>query len=182
MDGEETEVKMDEKGDVLEVIASELGQLQSMSMPCGQDKVCDLPHKSSTELTRTPTIPFVTSMVDEKASIPLTSSALEVEGVLGVKPRSSPAPIVTATPTLSFPVRKHIEDRPNRIRKASLTAPQPNTRQGLGPGLMSCSTSAIVCAVKHASTVVQANTLVMQMDEVPVSPQIFSLGHLFIMT
>ena len=127
MDGEETEVKMDEKGDVLEVIASKLGQLQSMSTPCGQDKVCDLPHKSSTELTRTPTIPFVTSVVDEEASIPLTSSALEVEDVLGVEPRSSLAPIVTATPTLSFPVRKHIEDRPNRIGKASLTAPRPNT-------------------------------------------------------
>ena len=127
MDGEETEVKMDEKGDAFEVVASKLGQLQSMSTPCGQDEVCDLPHKSSTELTRTPTIPFVTSMVDEEASIPSTSSALEVEGVLGAEPRSSPAPVVTATPTLSFPVRKHIEDRPNRIGKASLTAPRPNT-------------------------------------------------------
>ena len=127
MDGEETEVKMDKKGDMFKVIASKLGQLQSMSTPCGQDEVCNLPHKSSTELTCTPTIPFVMSVVDEEASIPLTASALEVEGVLGVEPWSSPVPIVTATPTLSFPMRKHIEDRPNRIGKASLTAPRPNT-------------------------------------------------------
>lgn len=147
-DREESEVKLDEKGDVPEFT----GVTQS-------------------GLTRIPTVPSVTRMVDDEAALPPTSSVLEVEDVLGALPRSSPVPAVTATPTILFPVRKRIEERANYAEKAASLngfgrgpySPRTGIKRGLGPGLASCSTSAIarapVLAVESTSMVVSSKTL-----------------------
>ena len=169
---EGSEVKVGEKDGV-----RELGATRTHLTPCERDETCELPHKRSTGLIRTPTVPSTTSTDNKEASLALSSSALEVESDLGALPRSSPAPApaVTATPTIPFPVRKRIEDRVNYTGKTtslngsgrSTSSPRTWTRQGLVPGLASCSTSAIAHApaleVQRTSTIVGAKTVYVQM-------------------
>ncbi|KAI9456327.1 hypothetical protein HD554DRAFT_2145601 [Boletus coccyginus] len=171
VDLEGSEVKVGEKDGV-----RELGAKRTHLTPYGQDETCELPHKPSTGLTRTPTVPSTTNTDNKEASLAPSSSALEVESVLGAFPRSSPAPAVTAAPTIPFLSGSG----------RGTSSPRTCTRQGLVPGLASCSTSAIACApalaVHRTSTIVRAKTVYAQtdpaeadastrMDDAPVSPR-----------
>jgi hypothetical protein len=170
-DREELEVRLGEKGDVPEFA----GLAQS-------------------GLTRMPTVPSEARVDDKEADLPPTSSVFEVEDILGARPRSSPAPAVTATPIIPFPVRKRIEYRANYAGKAAslggsgrgASSPRKGIKQVLAPGLASCSTSAIapapVLAVERTSTAVRAETLSAQTSaatldvstrtsDAPVSPR-----------
>lgn len=147
VDREDLEVKVGGKDGLSEL--SETGESQ---------------HTYSTPLTRTPTIPSVTGVVDMEVSLQPTSSAFEAEDILEAVWRSSPAPAVTMTPTISFPVRKRIDDRASHgsktISPTAASSPQTGTRPGPVPGLASCSKSAILLLVaERPSTVVRAKTL-----------------------
>ncbi|KAG8214295.1 hypothetical protein J3R82DRAFT_9244 [Butyriboletus roseoflavus] len=187
IDRGDSEVKLGKKDDVPELAGGEPVQVENTHlMPCGRDETCEL---SSTGLTRMPTVPSVVSRDDDEASLPPTSSALEVEGVLGTLPRSSPAPTVavavTATTTISFPVRKRVKDRANYAGKTASLSPRTSITQ-LRQGLAPCSTSAIVgvpaLAVERTSTVIRAERLSAETsavtlnastytDDAPVSPR-----------
>lgn len=191
IDQEESEVKVDEKGDVPEFAGGKLVQVQSTHLTSSRrEEGYELSHKSSIGLTRTLTVPSATKGDDKKASLPPTSSALEVEGVLGAFPQSSPGSTataaVTATATISFPVRKRVEDRVNFVGK---TASLSGTGRGVlsprtsmiqfDPGPPPCSTSAIVrapvLAVERMSTVVMAEShstyTSARTGDAPVSPR-----------
>ncbi|KAG9317813.1 hypothetical protein JVU11DRAFT_2037 [Chiua virens] len=113
--------------------------------------------KCSAAPTRMPTIPSVTNKDDKETSLQATSSALQAEKRLGAL---SPALPIKATATISFPVRKRIEERADCSGKTPFNRPLPTTRNGQGRGqrLAACSTSAIIRTpeVEHTSTVLKS--------------------------
>lgn len=190
LDVDGSAVKIGEKDGASEPAGGKLPQSERRLTSSGRVEGCELQRKSFTGLTRTPTVPAVASKEGKETSPSAIYSAFEVEDVLGAVSQGSAAPAVTAASTIPFPVRKHIGHRVNDAGKTgSLSTSSPSrkgARQGLGLGLASCSTSAIVCApmlaVKRTSTIARARTLSAQTSaiacdvatrttDVPVSPQ-----------
>lgn len=162
---EESNGKVGEKDDVHELAGGKLVQSQNMDLvPCRRDESLELSHESSSGLTRTATVPSLASGDDKNVSLPPTSPDPEVEGDSGTFPQSIPTRTVTTTATISFPVRKRVEDRAKYTGK---TVPLSRPGRAVSPprkgGLASCSTSAIVrlpaLEVDRASTIVRAESL-----------------------
>ena len=173
IDREESKIKVGEKDNMLDLVGGEVENTHST--PCGRDETCELSYKSFTGLTRTPTLPSVMNKDGKEASLPPTSSALKMEGASEVFSQSSPAP----TATISFPVRKRIEDRANYVGKTASVSGRgvssPRTSRQLRPGLAPCSTSAIVrgpvLAVERTSTIIETSAATLNASGAPVSPR-----------